>query len=469
MTYAEWDLRSNRVAHTLLAHELAAGDRVALLYDNADGLDYLTAYQGIHKAGCVVVPLNTRYRTAELDHVLSHCGAKVILTSVTRAESVADLASSKGVAVVTSDRWATAEDAVEATPRAPGDLADILYTSGTTGVPKGVACTHENIVFKGASQLHKMFGGATLLHAMPLFTFAGTHAMSIMCLRGGMTHLVMPRFDAGRYLTLLVEHGVRISYAVPAMLLQCVDHPRIQEGGFEGLNLLMYGTAPMPPRGIKALATHMPKTFLINLYGLTEGGAAVCSLPPFEALKRPLSIGKPMPPTELRVVDDAGQDVAPDVPGEIWMRTKTRRWYIDDEAATQSAWTEDGWLKTGDVGYLDADGYLYLVDRKKDLIICGGHNISAPEVEGVLMDHPAVLEAAIIGAPHPRMGEVPDAHVVRREGADVSADTLRAFVAERLADYKVPRTYTFVDALPRNALGKVLKRSLRPGGEEANV
>jgi len=349
-------------------------------------------------------------------------------------------------------------------------LADILYTSGTTGTPKGVACTHDNIAFKGASTLSQAFQGARFLHAVPLFTFAGTHAMSLICLRGKMTHVTLPKFDPGVFLEALSGHRVNLCYAVPAMILRCLSHPLMAKGGFDSLKLLMYGTAPMPPHAITALAEQLPQTFLLNLYGLTEGGAAVCSLPPHEALARPNSIGRPLPPTQVRIIDEAGVELPADSVGEICMKTAIRnRWYYKDESATQDTWDQDGWLHTGDLGYLDADGYLYLVDRIKDLIIVGGHNVSAPEVEDVLIAHPAVRDAAVVGMQHPVMGEVPKGFVVLHDGARLSSDEIQDHLKDRLADYKVPREVDVLDELPRNALGKVLKRVLRGDVGEARA
>jgi len=289
--------------------------------------------------------------------------------------------------------------------------------------------------------------------------------MTLIPLRGGMTSIIQPRFDAARFLTLLAEHRVNLSYAVPSMIRLMLEVPDVPEGGFDSFRLLMYGTAPMPPASIQGLVKRFPSTMLINLYGLTEGGAAVCSLPPNEALKRPSSIGKPLPPTRVRIVDEQGADLGPDEDGEILMKTSglPPRHYFKNEAANTETWTEDGWLRTGDIGRLDSDGYLYLVDRKKDLIIRGGFNIAAGEVEAVLMQHPSVLEAALIGVPHEVLGEDLLAVVVTRPGEQLDSDALRAFCAEQLADYKVPRRYETCDALPRNDLGKVLKRQLREG------
>jgi len=469
MTFGEWESRSNRLARALVERGVSPGDRVALSFTNFDGLAFLVSWFAIHKAGGVGVPTNPAAPPRELAHILEHAQVKWVLGAEGTPARVAEVLP-EGASVLSGAElegcWTDGDDAAFQVPTDPDALADILYTSGTTGLPKGVACTHRNVTFQGESKLHKFFKGLLYLHAVPLFTFAGSHAMTLLCLRGTMTHVIQPRFEPGRFLELLAEKKVALAYAVPTMLLRCLDHPRIKEGGFDSLRLLMYGTAPMPPQAIVGLAEHLSGTFLVNLYGLTEGGAAVCSLPPQEALARPDSIGKPLPPTEVKVVDAAGALLGPGEPGEICIKAVVSgRSYFRDEGATESTW-QDGWLLTGDIGLLDEDGYLYLVDRKKDLIIVGGHNVSAPEVEAALLEHPQVREAAVVGLHHPVMGEVPQAFVVGREETP-APEVLQSWLEERLVSYKVPRTYTFLEELPRNALGKVLKRKLRAEGAHA--
>ena len=462
LTCGAWEASSNRLSRGLVALGVAPGDRVALLFDNSDALSFLRGYMAAHKAGAVCVPLDARSTAAELAIKLDHCEPAAVLAGAGQ-EAVARQSGhprvlGPGDVAAAMDGQSDAEHQV---PRAPADLCDILYTSGTTGRPKGVACTHENVTFRAGRGLD-IFRGGTFLHAIPLHTFAGTHAMTLMPLRSGLRALIQPRFDAARFVALLAEEAVTVAYAVPSMVLLMLEEPRVAEGGFERLFLLMYGTAPMPPSAIARLAEVLPSTRLLNLYGLTEGGSAVCLLPPEEAQKRPGSIGKPLPPTELRIVDDEGAEVPAGEAGEIWLRAPVRaRRYYRDEEATREAFTDDGWVRTGDIGRVDEDGYLTLVDRKKDLIIRGGHNISAPEVEGVLVAHPGVREAAVVGVPHPVLGEDTRAFVVRAEGATLDAEALEAWARERLASNKVPRSYRFVAELPRNALGKVLKRELR--------
>jgi acyl-CoA synthetase (AMP-forming)/AMP-acid ligase II len=471
LRYRQWDEASNRLARGLVQRGLAPGDRVGLLFSNTDAHRFSIAYMAVHRAGGVNVPLNTRLSPAELRYIVGHCGAGALLhgrddDGLATARAAAAPVATPGLVLgpAAQDELAGEHESHRfQVARTDDDLADILYTSGTTGSPKGVACEHGNITFSSSASASAMFRGQAFLHAVPVFTFAGAHAMMLIPLRGGMTTVVQPRFEPTRFLELLRDHKVAITFCVPSMLQLMLDARRSIDPPINSLRLLLYGTAPMPPVAIRRLPELFPSAMLVNMYGLTEVGAAVCSLPPNEAQRRPTSVGKPMPPAEARVVDDAGAPRPAGEPGEIQLRApvRPRRYYRDDEA-TRATWTEDGWLRTGDVGYLDPDGYLYLVDRKKDLIIRGGFNITAAEIENVLLEHPRVREAAVIGVPHHVLGEDTKAFVVCSD--EVSPAELEAYCREHLADYKVPRSYELVETLPRNALGKVLKRDLRGGG-----
>ncbi|MCB0221924.1 MAG: AMP-binding protein [Chrysiogenetes bacterium] len=478
ITYGEWGRLSNRLGRKLAGLGLEKGDRVALLFNNAEAVSFMVGYFAVHKAGGVIVPINTRLAAGEISYILSNSEAVGALGEASVAAKLE--AARKNAPCV---RWAAlkgaggeldldellkdGDDSEFAIPCAADDLCDILYTSGTTGFPKGVACTHGDVISLGGSGgLDKMFGGRAFLHAVPLFTFAGTHAMMMTPLKAGMTSIIQPRFDAGRFLALIEQHKVVLSYAVPSMIVLALQHPDIETHDYSSLQMLMYGTAPMPPEAVRKLGEICPKTMLLNVYGLTEGGGAACSLPPFEAKKRPGSIGRPLPGTELKIITEEGNEAAPNEVGEIRMRGKHRRRYFNNEEASSDTWTEDGWLKTGDLGYLDEDGYLYISGRNKDMIIRGGFNVYPVEIEAALHEHPEILEVAVIGVPHDVLGEDIKACIVARPGANLSEDDIAKFCEDRLADYKRPRQIEFMAELPRNALGKVLKRSLRGGSDD---
>jgi long-chain acyl-CoA synthetase len=240
-----------------------------------------------------------------------------------------------------------------------------------------------------------------------------------------------------------------------------IDHPRFDEADLSSVAMCSVGSAPLAPYVVERLQGKMPSALVSNNYGMTEAGSAYCVMPQGEAVKRPGSVGQIAPPAVVRIVDEQDQPVQPDVVGEVRLQMPGRqREYFNDPDATAEIW-RDGWLVTGDLGKLDADGYLYIVGRSKDVIIRGGNNVHATDVEHVLVQHEAVKEVAVVGAPHPVLGEDVVAFVVLHPGAEADGDELRAFGLEHLADYKVPRQFLFIDALPRNPTGKVVKPELK--------
>jgi len=464
LTYAELDARTNRWARMLIALGLEPGDRVAVALDNDHGTAYLSSYFAVHKAGCVFVALSTRAPVQQWRGQLGHSGAKVVIAAgelSERARQVDEVRVIDVVELVRGSRELEGDDpGIEV---ADDDLAEIVYTSGTTASPKGVEVTHGSITAFDVSPLRARLAARRFLHPLPLCTFAGTSYM-LWCVRVAMTNLLMVTFDPARFVDLLEGEEVTSTYAVSSMwLLVLRTVPGLKERRFSKLRSLQFGAAPMPPSAVVELCETFPAAQVMNIYGLTEGGTAGCVMPPGEARQRPASVGRPTPGTEVRICGDADEVLGCDEVGEIWLRamaSKPRR-YHQDHAATEAAWSDDGWLRTGDVGYRDADGYIYLVDRKKDLIIRGGHNIASLEVEDALYQHPCVAQAAVVGVPHEVLGEDVVAFVSFKDGQQVEAAVLRQFLLERLSDYKVPRRYDIVSSLPRNPLGKVLKRELR--------
>jgi long-chain acyl-CoA synthetase len=494
LTFAAWDGVANRLARGLTERGIAHGDRVAIQLEVGNALRWVVAYAGIHKAGAVAVPLDPRLAPAEVAHMVNH--ARVVATiadgdrvagalggtggtggtvgappatpslrlvvnaSIEGAGAVGPTSREgrPGPAVLPWDQALDADGSPFQVPVDPDDFADIMFTSGTTGRPKGVAVRHVNAstVPNGTP----VWGGALWLHASPLTTFAGL-AFVYAPMKLGLTCVYQPRFDADAWLDFVQSEGPEAVFLVPAMVQLLLGNPRFEQADFSSVKLCSVGSAPLAPSAIDRLQDRMPDAMVSNNYGMTEAGSVYCLMPQGEAVRRPGSVGKPMPPAEVRCVDAEGRGVPAGEYGDIELRIPGRqREYFEDPEATAETWV-NGWLRTGDIGRLDDDGYLYIGGRAKDVIIRGGSNIYAVDVEYVILSHPGVAEVAVIGVPHDVLGEDLAAVVVSRPDSALDADALREHCLRTLATYKVPRRWEFVDQLPRNPAGKVLKNELQ--------
>jgi fatty-acyl-CoA synthase len=483
LTFAEWDGTANALARALVERGLPANGRVGIHLRPETTLCWLVSYSAIHRAGGVAVPMNPRLAPAEIGHMLAHSGASAVVTEgdmvgqdlgvandelgfvVDAGSPSGPLGSSpSGVPVVAWDEMTAGERTGFQVPRQSDDLADILYTSGTNGRPKGVAVRHSNASMIG--EVAPSWSGEGWVHASPLFTFAGI-ALVYTPMKLGLQVLYLPKFDATRWLDLVESEQPTAAFLVPAMTHLLLDHPRFAGADLSSIGMCSVGSAPLAPFVVERLQDKMPDAMVSNNYGMTEAGSAYCIMPKGEATKRPGSVGQIAPPAVVRIVDLDDNPVPANEVGEVRMQLPGKqREYFGDPEATAETW-RDGWLVTGDLGKLDDDGYLYIVGRSKDVIIRGGNNVHATDVEHVLVQHDAVAEVAVVGAPHAVLGEDVVAFVVLHEGAEVDGEALRAYGLEQLADYKVPRQYHFVDELPRNATGKVMKPELRARLTEA--
>jgi acyl-CoA synthetase (AMP-forming)/AMP-acid ligase II len=464
ITFGEWDRQSNQMARWLVEHGVAKQDRVALYMDSDHCLQWIVAYAGIHKAGAVMVPVNTRLSIDEVLTILRHAEPTVVITNERLLENARTVEASMPIkAVLATAEWSDLErhDANEMqVPVDADDIADIMYTSGTTGLPKGVLVRHRNVAM--IPNTAPAWTDVGWLHGAPLFTFAG---MSFIYnpMKMGLTGLYMPKFDVDRWFDVVERDKPMMIFLVPAMAELITASPRFEGADLSGPVAVSIGSAPLAPATLKKLQDRMPQASVINSYGLTEAGPAFITMPKEEADKRIGSVGKPNPPMEVRVVDpDTDEDRPALEVGELLVRLPgKRREYYKDDGANASTWTDDGWLRTGDLAYLDADGFVYISGRIKDMIIRGGNNIYATDVEAVILEHADVQEAAVVGVPHQVLGEDVGAFVVCKPDASLSTDALLAFCADKLADYKRPRKVWFVEELPRNATGKVMKHKLR--------
>ena len=486
LTFGEWDRDSNQLARGLTTLGVRRGDRVAVQLDGTNGLRWVTTYAAAHKAGAAIVPLDSRLSGDEVARMLVHARVTVLVADEGRVGSalaVAGTGSSPLERVIDATRSEAAGDGAAGDGRDDGrvlswsealdgdgtdyqvevgadDLADILFTSGTTGNPKAVAIRHANA--SAVPNGEPVWSGDLWLHASPQSTFAGV-SFIFSPMKLGLVSAYLPKFDAEVWFDLVEAERPVAVFLVPAMVNLLLAHPRFDQVDLSSVQICSVGSAPLAPSAVDRLQAKMPDALVSNNYGMTEAGSVYCLMPKGEAVRRPGSVGKPAPPAEVRSVDDEGNEVAAGELGHIELHIPGRpREYLDDPDATASTWV-DGWLRTGDIGHLDEDGYLYISGRAKDVIIRGGNNIHAVDVENVIATHPAVAEVAVVGIPHEVLGEDLAAVVVLRPGASADPEDLRAHCLEKLAAFKVPRRWEFADQLPRNSAGKVLKNQLRSG------
>ena len=457
-----------RAASFLAGEGVEEGTHVGLHLDNESGLEALVFHLALQWLGAVAVPVGTRSSPREVRTVMAHAGIELLVTSAA-GHAVAAESAGDGTRILDC-RAGLAELIRGAPPRGPASvtestLADILYTSGTTGQPKGAEFTHGNCISCGM-ELAVAVGltaDDTYQSAIPYFTSTGAHTNPLLALVAGAHFVLEPRFDQAAALERFHRHGTTVFFGVPSMLTLMVRSGVLPAALPGSLREIVFGGSATTRAGLLALSAAFPGRGLVNLYGQTEGGPGGTVLGPDDTLLKPGSVGRRGngPNTHFRVVRPDGSEAAVDEVGEIALRSPAvmRGYHRNPEETARTL--RQGWLHTTDVGRIDADGYLWFVDRRRDLIIRGGFNISSSEVEAVLREHPGVADAAVVAVPHDVLDEDLHAFVVPT-AAGVDVDDLQRFARERLADYKVPRRMELVDELPRGPMGKVLKRELRP-------
>ncbi len=496
MPYALFAERARALAAALRAAGLEAGDRMAILHPN--GHVFLEAYFAAAYAGLILVPVNTRLSAGEVSGILGDSGARLILAHEDHRVLVEE-ALAGGLAALPRVVWsgdAGEEVQVEPLPdrlpahlyeaflhsgrgapapvRSPGDdeVAHLYYTSGTTGRPKGVMLTHRNVVTHalGAVAELQLTDADVWAHVAPLFHLADAWATFAITLVGGK-HVALPRFEPGAVLETFEREEVTITNLVPTMLGQLVDDPSATGRVYASLRVLLSGGAPIAPELVRRIMATFRCEY-VQTYGMTETSPYLTlsvlkdhlrQLPDEDRFRYQSRTGREFVTVELRVVDEYWRDVAADDEsvGEIVVRgdsVSPGYWNRPEETAAAFL---DGWLKTGDLATLDAEGYVNIVDRKKDVIVTGGENVYSTEVEYTLAEHPSVREVAVLGVPDDRWGEAVVAVVVLREGHEPDEDDLIAFCRDRLAVFKVPKSVDFVDELPRTGSGKITKTPLR--------
>ncbi len=475
-SYAELDRAASRVARGLIAEGIAPQCRVAHLDKNSD--IFFELLFGAAKANAVMVSVNWRLAPPEVLHIVNDAEAEILFVGEEYFPVIEKIRDGlKTVRKIVAfggrhaawDSYADWRDRQPATdpllPIRPGDTAIQFYTSGTTGLPKGAELTNANFawMFSLWTKTWQLAPGVPNLVCLPMFHIGGA-GWGIAGLFAGATNHVVREFVPAEILEIVQRERLQVMLLVPAMILFLVQAPQIRETDLSSLRLIVYGAAPIPADLLKQAMEIFPCGFQ-QVYGLTETTGAITLLPPDDHdpndARKLLSCGYAQTGVDLRIVGDDGGDLAVGEVGEIAVRSPQIMggyWKLPD--ATTRAIRGD-WFLTGDAGYLDDKGYLYIYDRVKDMIVSGGENIYPAEVESALFGHPAVADVAVIGVPDERWGEAVKAVVVKKPGADIGAGELISWARERIAGYKLPKSVDFIEALPRNPTGKILKRELR--------
>lgn len=484
-TFEELQSRVNRLASALGALGVSAGDRIAVLQVNTDSV--IETYFAAAKLDAVFVPLNFRARADEVAYMVNDSGPKALLVGgryMDMVESISpQLESVEHIVAMDEpkDGWLSYPDMIENSEEADlwplsddDDLSVLMFTAGTTGFPKGVMLSHNSFssyILSNVSPADPEVEESNIL-TVPLYHIAGMQAM-MSAIYGGRSLIIQRQFEAREWMTLVETERADRAMVVPTMLKMLMDHEEFHKHDMSSLQVITYGAAPMPVEVIRRAIVEFPNAQFINAFGQTETAATITMLPPEDhvlngspeeverKLRRLASIGKPLADVEVRIVDENGEDVPDRETGEIVARgDRLMKGYWGQESATAET-IRNGWLFTGDLGYMDEDGYIFLAGRARDFIKRGGEMISPEEVEQVLHSHPDIDEAAIIGVPDLDWGERVRALVVARPGREVDESDVIEFCRQRMASFKKPESVVVLSELPRNPLGKILKRVLR--------
>jgi len=465
LTYAELDERSARLAALLHERGLERGDRIGVMLPNV--LEFPIAYYGVLRAGGVVVPMNVLLKRREIAFYLEDSGAKLLLAWHGFAAEAREGAADAGAELIEVEPEAFAELLGDREPT--GELADtdeedtavILYTSGTTGKPKGAELTHFNLSRNSdiaSRTTSSVKAGDVVLGALPLFHSFGQTVSMNASLRVGATLTLLPKFDPGKALEIMQRDSVTHFYGVPTMYGTLLHHPGREDYDTSTLRICITGGASMPVEVLRGFEEAFGCE-LLEGYGLSETSPVACTNHPGRP-RKPGSIGTPIEEVEMKVVDENDEEVPQGEVGEIVVRGhNVMKGYWQRPEATEEAMRGD-WFHTGDMARVDEDGYYFIVDRKKDLIIRGGYNVYPREVEEVLYEHPQIREAAVLGVPHDEWGEEIGAAIVLHEGEELPPEEVGEYVKERIAAYKYPRVVWFLDDLPKGPTGKILKREI---------
>jgi len=478
VSFADLLTRSLRIANALRADGVEPGERVAILSKNSPA--FFEILFGAAIAGIVPVPVNWRLSAREIAYLLADSGAKIIFVGAEHealaSEAIALTSRAPRIILLAGrdqqdfaawrERAAAHDDFDAVDPRA---IALQLYTSGTTGRPKGALLSHHSLNSVRVSQppearWSQWTAEDCCLISMPLFHVGGI-GTALASIYHGARMVIVRDFTPEALFDYVEQEGITKLFLVPAAMRIVLDHPRARTTDYRRIHYILYGSSPITPALLRE-AIEVFNCGFVQVYGMTETSGTIVVLPPEDhtpdKAERMRSAGKPLAGVEVVILDAEGNHLPRGAVGEIAIRSQANMiGYWNHPEATADCLSVDGFLRSGDAGYLDADGYLFVCDRVKDMIISGGENVYAAEVEAALCEHSDIIEAAVIGIPDARWGEAVKAFVVAEAGAFIAADDLRAFLRGRLAAYKIPKVVDFVDALPKNAAGKILRRELR--------
>ena len=465
--YATFDRHASQIANGLIAMGLKKGDRVAYVGKNSDWAVELAL--GAARAGMVLVPVIWRLAPAEVDGILVDSGAGVLFVEPAFAR---DFAVSQ--VIVMDDCFARWRDGQSDSPPpvtvTEDDVVLQLYTSGTTGAPKGVMLSHANGIRQRQKQIEAQVAwlladpGDTTIIAMPYGHIGGV-GVALGAVNSGQELIIHAEYEAGAVMDAIAAHRVRRLFLVPAAIGLMLQHPKAATADFSSIETLSYGASPIPLPLLQQAVERMGCGF-VQVYGMTETWGSIVALPPEDHLPgrehKMTAAGKALPGVELKILDEDGNELPLGEIGEVAIRSPNNtRGYWNKAEESAKALIGDGWLRTGDAGILDDEGYLFIQDRIKDMIITGAENVYPAEVESAIYGHPAVADVAVIGVPDPKWGEAVKAMVVLKPDAAADEASIITHARERIAGFKCPKSVEFIEALPRNPSGKILRRSLR--------
>jgi len=483
LSWGEMMVRVQGLANGLRALGCRQGEFIGMYVENA--LRVIEVTYAVQLIGCAIVPLNTRWMASEISLAIEDAGIRVLVSDKRKDDVIEDIdAVVKSKLILVSDprdssvgKLVVYEDLIvplgdsgfETIAPVENAVASLFYTGGTTGRSKGVKLTHANHVVHSMAVLAETGLNSTCryLHAAPMFHIADALFLHVVSLRGAQ-HVILPRFETAAFAAAIIEHAITDTILVPTMIQAIFNSDDIADKAFSNLKRLYYGASPMPEVLMDKILERFPDLELVQLYGQTEASPVITILAPEyhnnegKARKRLKSAGRPMMATNVRIVSSSGDDLPVNGIGEIIVTgPQVMDGYLNRPEETAGA-LQGGWLHTGDVGYLDADGFLYITDRVKDMIITGGENVYSIEVEQVIYDLAGVAECCVVGLPHEKWGEIVHAIVVPKPDFTLTEEMIKVHCKERLADYKRPKTVAIrIEALPLSGAGKVLKRELR--------